>query len=61
MKTFQFDLEEPVEFSHGGEMVEGNSITFYAPKPNQRKKTTKLKQAFFRALPTDSNKGSAES
>lgn len=40
-----------MEFSHGGDMVTGNSITFYAPKPNQRKKTTVLKQMFFRALP----------
>ena len=55
MKTFTFELEEPVEYSHGGDLVEGSSITFYAPKPNQRKKTTKLKQAFFRALPTDPN------
>jgi hypothetical protein len=46
-------LLEPVEFSHGGDVVEGSSITFYAPKPNQRKKTTKLKQAFFRSLPTE--------
>ncbi len=55
MRTFDFSLDEPVEYSHGGDSVEGNSITFYAPKPNQRKKTTKLKQAFFRALPTDQN------
>ena len=53
MKSFTFDLEDELEFSHGGEMVSGSSVTFYAPKPNQRKKTTQLKQAFFRALPTD--------
>jgi len=55
VKTFEFKFDEPIEFSHGGERVEGNSITFYAPKPKQRKKTGKLKQAFFRALPTEGN------
>ena len=34
-------------------MVTGTHVVFYAPKPNQRKKTTKLKQMFFRALPKD--------
>ncbi len=51
MKTFVFELEEPVEYASGGEQTEGSSITFYGPKPNQRKRTTKLKQSFFRALP----------
>lgn len=53
MKTFTFKLEDPVEYSSGGNMVEGNEIVFSAPKPNQRRKTTKLKQAFFRALPKE--------
>lgn len=53
MKSFVFELDEKVEYSHQGDQTEGSSVTFYAPKPNQRKKTTQLKQMFFRALPTD--------
>lgn len=51
MKTFTFDLTEPIEYSHKGELVQGTSITLYAPKPAQRKKAMKLKQVFFQSLP----------
>lgn len=51
MKTFSYELTEPIEYSVKGEQAFGSSITFYAPKPVQRKKTTKLKQMFFQSLP----------
>lgn len=54
MKTFDFYLEEPIEYASGGEVVSGSKITFYAPKPSQRKKVMKLKQLFFQALPKTS-------
>ena len=60
MKSFDYVLEEPVEYFVNGEQTEGSRITFYAPKPNQRKKTTKLKQAFFRALPKESSETSSK-
>jgi hypothetical protein len=50
MKTFTFDLTEPIEYSSGGELVSGTSITLYAPKPSQRKKAMHLKQIFFQAM-----------
>lgn len=53
MKSFVFELPEPLEYSTGGNVTDGTQITFYAPKPNQRKKTAQLKQAFFRALPKE--------
>jgi len=51
VKTFEFTLSEPIEYSTKGEVREGTSITFYAPKANQRKKVMKLKQTFFQSLP----------
>ena len=51
MKSFQYELPDPIEYSVKGEQTFGSSITFYAPKPAQRKKTTKLKQTFFQSLP----------
>lgn len=51
MKTFTFELSEPIEYSAQGELRDGKSITFYAPKPSQRKRVMKLKQAFFQSLP----------
>lgn len=51
MKSFKFDLPEPIMYATRGEPAEGTSITCYAPKPNQRKKVMKLKQMFFQSLP----------
>lgn len=53
MKSFTFELSEPVSYSSKGEVTQGTSITFYAPSAAQRKKVTKLKQFFFRALPKE--------
>lgn len=50
MKTFEFEFEEPIEYAHKGEVTLGHKVVFTAPKSNQRKKTTKLKQMFFRAI-----------
>ncbi len=51
MKSFTFDLSEPLEYSRNGEVVLGEKIVLYAPKPAQRKKAMKLKQTFFQSLP----------
>ena len=53
MKTFEFELEEPIEYGVGGNVATGSKVVMYAPKAKQRKKTGQLKQMFFRALPTD--------
>lgn len=45
-----FEFESPIEVAHGGEVISCNRIEFTAPKASQRKKTTKLKQMFFRAV-----------
>lgn len=55
MKTFDFVLDEPIDYVVGGEVTSGSRITFYAPKPSQRKKVMKLKQIFFQALPKTSS------
>lgn len=51
MKSFDFILDEPVEYAVKGETTTGNKITCYAPKPSQRTKAMKLKQTFFQAIP----------
>lgn len=56
MKSFEFELPEPIEYHVRGEVSLGNKVVFYAPKPAQMKRVTRLKQIFFRALPkSDSN------
>jgi len=55
VKTFDYELEETLEYGVGGNVAQGSKIHFYAPKAKQRKKTGQLKQMFFRALPTDGN------
>lgn len=57
MKSFDFELPEPIEYHVKGEVSLGNRVVFYAPKPSQMKRVTRLKQIFFRSLPkTDSVK-----
>lgn len=51
MKTFDFELSEPVEYSAKGDVTTGSKIVCYAPKPSQRSKVMKLKQIFFQSLP----------
>lgn len=50
MKTLEYRLAQPIEYSDQGEMVPGEVLVLTAPKGNQRKDITKLKQTFFRAI-----------
>jgi hypothetical protein len=50
MKTLEYRLTQPIEYSDQGEMVPGEVLVLTAPKGNQRKEITKLKQTFFRAI-----------
>ena len=47
---FQFELTTPVKYHSGGEEVEGNFITLYAPSKKQMKNNIALKEAFFKAV-----------
>lgn len=50
MNTMTFTFDTPIEVAHKGDMISCSYIEFVAPKANQRKKTTKLKQMFFQAI-----------
>ena len=60
MKTLEYRLAQPIEYSDQGEMVPGEVLVLTAPKGNQRKEITTLKQTFFRAISSNTNSASTE-
>lgn len=49
--SFDFELEEILEYAKGGEMEEAQMITLFAPTSRVMDHCANLKQAFFRAMP----------
>lgn len=49
MKTFDFNLSDPVTFHKDGQTEESTCLTFYAPAVKNRKHVARLKQGFMRA------------
>ena|SRR3990167_9043702 len=47
---FTFQLETPVSYHAGGNIVDGYELILKAPSNKQRHESAKLKQGFFRAL-----------
>ena len=60
MKTLEYRLAQPIEYSDQGEMVPGEVLVLTAPKGNQRKDITKLKQTFFRAITSTNDPANSE-
>ena len=52
MKTLEYKLSQPVEYADQGEQVEGDVLVCTAPKGKNRKDATRIKQMFFRAMPS---------
>lgn len=55
LTEFNFELEVPIKYAYEGEMVDGTFITLKAPSSKNMLECSVLKQAFFRALPTDTD------
>lgn len=51
---FNYELESPFNYAIKGDLQEANFITLLAPSSKHISYCADLKQAFFRALPTDS-------
>jgi len=57
---FQFELSKPLKYHSGGEEIEGNFITLYAPSKKQMKNNVALKEAFFKAVSSQEGDASTE-
>lgn len=57
---FRFPLTTPISYHHNGQPTDAEFIVLHEPKTNNRNECAKLKQSFFRSLPTDGEKKKGE-